>query len=84
MARRSRTAILKRQGERKRAEKVEAKRPERRERQNAPSAGQAVASQDDLAALSLADPVARGRPERRPERRMKSGAVRRNLAPRRE
>jgi hypothetical protein len=58
MARRSRTAVLKRQGKRKPAEKVEAKRAERRERQNAPSAGQAVASEDDLAALSLGDSVA--------------------------
>lgn len=82
MARRSRTAVLKRQAERKRAEKVEAKRAERRERQNAPSAGQTVVPQDDLAALSLADLVARGRPKRRPERRMKSVAARRNVAPR--
>ena len=57
MARRSRTAVLKRQRERKKAEKAEAKRAERRDRQDAPLAGQAVASEDDLAALGLADPV---------------------------
>ena len=56
MARRSRTAVLKRQRERKKAEKAEAKRAERRDREDAPSTGQTVASQDDLAALGLADP----------------------------
>lgn len=56
MARRSRTAVLKRQRERKKAEKAEIKRAQRLERQEAPSDGQTVASQDDLAALGLAEP----------------------------
>ena len=56
MARRSRTAVLKRQRERKKMEKSELKRAQRTERQEASAGGQTVASQDDLAALGLAEP----------------------------
>lgn len=56
MARRGRTAVLKRQRERKKAEKAELKRSQRHERQEAPSTGQPVASQDDLDALGLFAP----------------------------
>ena len=56
MARRGRTAVLKRQRERKKAEKAELKRAQRLERQDAPSTGDSVASQDDLDALGLAAP----------------------------
>ena len=57
MARKSKTAVLKRQRERKKMEKAELKRATKTERQEASSGGQAVASQDDLAALGLAEPV---------------------------
>ena len=57
MARKSRTAVLKRQRERKKMEKAELKRATKTERQEASSSGQTVASQDDLAALGLAEPV---------------------------
>lgn len=56
MARKSRTAVLKRQRERAKAEKAEQKRMQAQERQEAPSTGQTVASRDDLVALGLADP----------------------------
>lgn len=53
MARRGRTAVLKRQRERKKAEKAEIKRAQRLERRDAPSEGGAVAEAEDLAALGL-------------------------------
>ena len=53
MARRGRTAVLKRQRERKKAEKAEMKRAQRLERREAPSDGGVVAEQEDLAALGL-------------------------------
>jgi len=53
MARKNRTAVLKRQRERKKAEKAELKRAQRDERKEAPSTGQAVASTEDLDALGL-------------------------------
>jgi hypothetical protein len=53
MARKSKTAVLKRMRERKKMEKAEIKRAEKLERQQAESNGQTVASYDDLAALGL-------------------------------
>ena len=53
MARRNRTAVLKRQRERKKMEKAELKRAQRSERKEAPPTGQVVASADDLDALGL-------------------------------
>ena len=63
MARRSRTAVLKRQRERKKLEKADLKRAHRLERQEALSTGQTVASGDDLAALGLADPEPESDPD---------------------
>lgn len=55
MARRGREGVLKRQRERKKAEKAALKREERASREPAPeSTGQQVASADDLAAYGLA------------------------------
>lgn len=55
MARRSRQGVLKRQRERKKAEKAAMKREQRtqRERPEATTEGTPVASQDDLAAYGL-------------------------------
>lgn len=54
MPRKGRQGVLKRQRERKKAEKAEIKRAERAERQSTPRGeGSKVASQDDLAAYGL-------------------------------
>jgi hypothetical protein len=55
MARRSKQAVLKRQRERKKAEKAAAKREEKARRQAEESDGSRVASAEDLAGYGLAD-----------------------------
>ncbi len=58
MARKSRQGVLKRQRERKKAEKAALKRDERAQRSHAePGGGTEVATQDDLAAYGLAPDV---------------------------
>lgn len=63
MARKSKTAVLKRMRERAKAEKAEIKRAGRLERQEGESTGQSVASDDDLAALGLGGPPEDETPE---------------------
>ena len=66
MARKNRTAVLKRQRERKKMEKAELKRAqrnERNERKEGASTGQLVASADDLDALGLLDPAPEPQPQ---------------------
>lgn len=53
MARRSRQGVLKRQRERKKAEKAAMKREQRNEKREQESDGSSVASHDDLAAYGL-------------------------------
>jgi len=55
MARKSRTAVLKRQREAKKAEKAAMKREKRVERESARSEGTQVASADDLAGYGFAE-----------------------------
>ena len=64
MARRSRTAVLKRQRERKKAEKAEIKREQKAMRKEAgPADGSQVASADDLVAYGLAEEEPEAEPE---------------------
>ena len=63
MARKNRTAVLKRQRERKKMEKAELKRAQRDERKEGPSTGQTVASADDLDALGLLQPATEPQPQ---------------------
>ena len=63
MARKNRTAVLKRQRERKKMEKAELKRAQRNERKEGASTGQLVASADDLDALGLLDPAPEPQPQ---------------------
>lgn len=61
MARRNRMTMLKRQRERKKAEKAEFKREQRAQRPHAePGEGTSIASDDDLAGYGVTFPPERG------------------------
>ncbi len=66
MARKSRTAVLKRQREARKAEKAAAKREKRVERESAESVGERVATSDDLEGYGFSVDVAEAEEEPEP------------------